>query len=508
MFKSISLTIIATFIGQAFGFFADIFIASSFGTSWRADAYFLAMVIPIILADLFMLCINAVFIPSYMTYRNDGRESEFFNTVTSISLVIMTGIAAAAFFLSPSIIGHIAGKFTPEARGLTITLTRMLLVLAITMPLATILSSRLNAHDQFALPALGKTFNFGFIILSLLLFKGTIGIFSLPLGFISGNVVFILALVFLFYRSGLGYSPRINTRHPAIKEIAVLILPIVAATMVNYANIFVERSIAAGFSEGSISALNYAFKVVNMPLNLFILAGMTVLMPVFSRHAAKGDLEGLREITLKGLKFVSFFILPVIAMLVVLRVPLIRLLYERGAFSAESSATTSLAVLFYVFGLFGLAAVSLMSRVFYAIKEMKIMALLGAFVIVLNIILVFFLSRAFGFIGIPLTFTITSTVHMVVMLFILDSKLESPSTVAFFKSASAHLGATAVMGVICFISYNWLSTQFDMHSKLFIFLALVFSGTFGLATYMLISLISGIKEARLILERFLAGSMY
>lgn len=499
MLKSISLTIIATFIGQAFGFFADIFIASSFGTSWRADAYFLAMVIPIILADLFMMCINAVFIPAYMTYRNEGGEADFFNTVTSISLIITIGISAVAFFLSPYIIEFIAGKFTPEAMDLTITLTRMLLVLAVTMPLATILSSRLNAHDQFAIPALGKSFNFGFIILSLLALKETLGIFSLPLGFIAGNVVFILSLIFLFYRSGLGFSPRLDSSHPALKELSILLLPLVVAGMANYVNIFIERSVAAFFQEGSIAALNYSFKLVNIPVNLFILGGMSVILPAFSKHAADKDITSLGEVTLKSLRFISFFIVPAITFIAFLRVPIVRLLFERGEFSAYSSETTSTAVFYYAFGLLGLSATTLMTRVFFAIKDTRILSFIGVAMIVFNIVLILILSSAFGFIGIPITFSVTATVHMLVMIVFLHRRLNMSLATPLIKDTLRNAASALIMGFLIILCSGLAARSLDLSIKLNLFVYL--AGSFLLASmvYLAASIVLGSGEAKVLL---------
>src|SRR3989338_3701733 len=149
MIKTISIAVIFTFLGQLLGFIAEILIANNFGTNWKADAYFLALVIPTILYDLF--------------------------------------IAVVTFLLSPYLINLIARGFSSEARELTVIITRVLLILVITMPLATIMSCRLNAHNRFALPALGKSFNFAFIIIFLTLLNNSLDIYSLPLGVIVGR---------------------------------------------------------------------------------------------------------------------------------------------------------------------------------------------------------------------------------------------------------------------------------------------------------------------------------
>jgi len=501
MLKSISLTVMATLFGQVFNFFTDVLIANSFGTSWKADAYFLALVIPVILSDLFVACINAVFIPSYMERGAHGDTDEFFSTAVNASVFITAVVSAVVFFLAPHLVNVMAGKFSVEARDLTVTLTRMLLLLTLTMPLATILSCRLNAHDQFALPALGKSFNFGFIILSLLLLRKNLDIFSLPAGYVAGSVFFIAALVFLFRRTGLGYSLKLNAGHPALREMGVLALPLVASAMVNYVNVFIERSVAAGFSEGSISALNYAFKLVNAPVNLFILGGMTVIMPAFSRHAVDGDMEGLKKMMFDGLGLVSFFIMPVIACFVVFRVPIIRVLFERGAFSPRSSEVTSTALLFYSFGAFGLAAVTVMSRAFYALKEMNKLGIISACTIGFNIVLILILSRTLGFVGIPLTFSITSTLQTIIMLVTLGNRLKSPCIGPFLKFILRHGAASVLMGIVCAGSMTAFKGHVDLSSKVNLLLLMAFGGILGSIAYMAASYLLRIKEVSFILNK-------
>ena len=179
MIKAISITVIFTFLGQLLGFIVEILIANNFGTNWKADAYFLALVIPTILYDLFIAGINAIFIPTYIVKQRDGKADSIFSAVINISILVLSFIAIVTFVLSPYLIKLIAGGFSSEARELTVIITRLLLILVITMPLAITMSCRLNAHNRFALPALGKFFNFAFIIVFLALLKNSLDIYSL-----------------------------------------------------------------------------------------------------------------------------------------------------------------------------------------------------------------------------------------------------------------------------------------------------------------------------------------
>jgi putative peptidoglycan lipid II flippase len=500
MIKAISITVIFTFLGQLLGFIVEILIANNFGTNWKADAYFLALVIPTILYDLFIAGINAIFIPTYIVKQRDGKADSIFSAVINISILVLSFIAIVTFVLSPYLIKLIAGGFSSEARELTVTITRLLLILVITMPLAITMSCRLNAHNRFALPALGKFFNFAFIIVFLALLKNSLDIYSLPLGFIVGNIFFIFSLILLSYKEGLGYSLHINMSDPVLKEMGILFLPIIAATVVNYANILIERSVAAGFPEGSIAALNYAFRLINIPLNLFILAGMTVILPAYSRYAAVGDIDSLREHAFKGLRFVSFFITPVIVGILIFRTPLVKLLFERGEFTSQSTELTSTAILFYVFGLLGLVAVTVMSRVFYALKDIKKLSVIGILIILLNIVLILSLSRVFGFAGIPLTFSITSTAHMLVLAFSLGRRLKTPLLSPMLKVFFKHLLAATIMGLVStgFIAVTKEYT--GNFSSIALTLNLLLAAMIGSAIYIAISYALKVKEAEYVLN--------
>lgn len=509
MFRSIGLTVAATFVGQALGFLVDILVARHFGTSWKADAYFLALVIPVLLSDLFTLAINSVFIPIYMSQRKDSGEDTFFSAVTNLVALLTVLTATAMYVFAPHLVELVGGRFTAQAKELTVTITRLLLVVVVTVPLSTVFSNRLNAHEWFVLPALAKSFNFVCIIAALFALKGAIDIYSLPAGYIAGNVLFVGALAYFLRRSGLGYSAGAGVRHPAMAEIGVLVIPIAVGFGANYVNVMVERGIAAGFMEGSIASLNYAFKLVNIPVNLFVLAGMSVILPMFSRYAADGDLKNLGETTARGLRLVTFFILPVVVGFAVFRVPLVRLLFERGKFSASSTDATSTAVLFYIFGIIGLSAVAVMSRVFYALKDMKTLNALGVAIIVLNIALMISLSRAFGFIGIPLAFSVISTVHMLAMLLVLGRRLGAslfaPLGNTFLRQAVAALMTCAIS--LAFVraagSYQGLS------SGVALAVYLCAAGAVVSGTYLAVSYVLRVEEAsyvfnkgRALLQRF------
>ncbi|MBI5970626.1 MAG: polysaccharide biosynthesis C-terminal domain-containing protein [Deltaproteobacteria bacterium] len=447
MIRAITLTITAAFIGTLLAFAADVLIAGYFGTSWRSDAYYLAFVIPTLIADMFVLGINSVFVPVYASDKSAGNGDEFFSAAANVIVVSSVIMAAAAFYFTPLLIDVVAGGFTHEALSVTVALTRLMLILLVLIPISTLMSNRLNAHGHFILPALGKTINYLFVIAAIVVLKDAVGVFSMPVGFITGAAVFIIILAYLFLRCGLGYRLCARVNNPALMESVVLVYPLLIVTLFHYVNIMVERGVASGLEEGSISALNFAFKIVNMPVNLFILGAMPVVLPAFSEIAAAKDPEALGGAVLKGLRFVSFFAVPFTVALLILREPIVRILFERGAFVHRSTEVTSSALFFYAFSIFGFAAVNVMSRVFYALKEIKMLSVIAGLIIVLSIVLIVTFSAAFGFIGIPLAFSVVTTLHMTVLGVWLFRRLRIAVCANILKGFLIHCVCAAIMGV-------------------------------------------------------------
>lgn len=499
MIRAITLTITVTFIGQLLAFAADVLVAGYFGTSWRSDAYYLAFVIPTLLADMYLLGINSVFVPVYVSDKNAGRGDEFFSAAANSIVASSVILAAAAFYFTPALIDVVAGGFTPEARSVTAALTRLMLVLLVLIPLSSLMSNRLNAHGHFSLPAFGKSCNYLFVVAAVIVFKDTLGVFSMPAGFITGSAVFVVILAYLFVKNGLGYRFTARVDNPGLRESIILVYPLVIVTLFHYVNIMVERGVAAGFEEGSISALSFAFKVVNMPVNLFILGAMPVVLPAFSELAAKGPDE-LGAAVMKGIRFVSFFAVPFTVALILLREPIVRILFERGAFVQRSTELTSGALFFYAFGILGFSVINVMNRAFYALKEIKTMSVIAGLMIVLSIVLIVALSAVFGFIGIPLAFSVVTTLHMTVLGVWLFRRLRIGAPANLLRGFLNHCACAATMGAVVWLCAGWAGlfrASVGLGHDLIAFSLTVFS---GLLVYFALSYLFKVAEMKVLTD--------
>jgi putative peptidoglycan lipid II flippase len=186
--------------------------------------------------------------------------------------------------------------------------------------------------------------------------------------------------------------------------------------------------------------------------------------------------------------------------MIIFREPLIRLLFQRGAFTPQSTAVTASALLFYVAGIFGLSVVTLLTRVFYAIKDIKTLSRINIFIIIINIVLILSLSRTIGFTGIPLSFSITSSIQMLIMMAFLEKKHGLIIAKPFLNSWIKHAIASVVMAAGCaplVICKDYLF--FSSLSGRLIYLVMVF--VIGTIVYTAVSFAARVEELKFVFEK-------
>lgn len=437
MLYDIGVTTIGTLLGQIFNFFQEVFFASNFGTTWKADSYILALTIPTIIANELVGGISGVFIPVYANYREKygvSQAKEVFFASVKVLIVITVIIMVLGIFLSTFITEILAAKFSDSAKGLTINLMNALFILIIFMPLTALFSNFLNAHNNFIIPVFGKIIIYASMIIFMIIFTKSISIYSVVFGIIVGNLMFLFLQIVSIKKIARGLSPKgtvpqkanffTSFQHPAMKEMSILFLPLLFVSIANQVNILVERSIATRFAEGSLASLNYAIKLTIFPVNLFLTSVMTVLFPKLSKYTSVENKEEISSIVKKSLKYMFLILIPFTLFLILFRNEIVRIIFERGAFTYLSTKATATALGFYAPGLIGLGGIIILSKVYFAFKNTKTLAVIGISIIFLNIFSIVLFSKIFGFIGIPLAFSIVSNVHMVILYFFIRYKIK------------------------------------------------------------------------------------
>jgi len=331
-------------------------------------------------------------------------------------------------------------------------------------------------------------------------------VLGLAAGVIIGGISQLIFQIPFLIKRGVMFKLNFNFSHPAIRKIGILMLPAVFGTAVYQFNIFATTLIASLLPEGSISFLYYANRLVEFPLGIFAVALGTALLPVMSEQAARESFEDLIRSLSFALILVFFFTIPAMVGLIVLRVPIISILFQRGEFDYQATLLTAEALFYYSLGLWAIAGVRIIVPTFFSLKDTRtpvkvaVLALLAN--IVLSIILAFPLGLRHG--GLALATSISSIMNMSILLMILRKRLGSIGAKRILMSVFRISTSSAVMGIAVYLFCHRIvwTTGSEIETKI---LTLGVSIVIGVVVYLLCSYLLKSEEsysfARIVRER-------
>ncbi|MBI4197467.1 MAG: murein biosynthesis integral membrane protein MurJ [Deltaproteobacteria bacterium] len=427
-----------TLISRITGLLRDMAIAYAFGARAVADAFFVAFRIPNLLRRLFAEgALTISFVPVFTeTYRRDPEEAKKLANVSwSLLAVVLAGISFLGILLSPWIVRLIAWGFTsdPEKFRLTVFLTRIIFPYIFLVSLAAWAMGVLNSLKHFAAPASSSIFmNLGIIVGALgLSYFTNPPVLGLALGVLLGGI-WQLWIHFPFLKK-FGFFPKVqwDPSHPGVKKILGMMLPAAFGAAVYQFNVIVITQLASFLPAGAVSYLWYADRIMEFPLGIWGIAMATVLLPSLSDHAAERDYEKLKETLRYGLRMVLFLSIPAAGGLMVLAEPIVRLLFEHGTFSADSTVQTAHALIFFAIGLPFISGVRITSNAFYSVQDSKSPVKTAAVSMGFNLLLALLFMGRMGHNGLALAISLSSFVNLLLQLWV-------------FRRKMGHLGLKAI----------------------------------------------------------------
>ncbi len=446
----------ATLLSRIFGFLRDVVIAGYFGAGLGSDAFFVAFRIPNLLRRLFAEgSLSIAFIPVFTEYlTNKGKDEAFKLAGSAILLlsIILTMLALVGILLSPLIVRIIAPGFagSPEKLSLTITLTRIMFPYIFFIGMVALCMGILNVLGHFAAPALAPVF------LNLAMIGGVFfisphqsePITGLAIGVIIGGVLQLLLQIPFIIRKGVFFWKKTRIYHAGLKKVGLLMLPTVFGAAVYQINILVGTLLASLLPEGSVSYLYYADRLVQFPLGIFAIATATAVLPSLSRQAAAEDFAGVRETFAHAMNLVFFITIPSMVGLIILREPIISLLFKRGAFDAETTRLTAVALLYYGMGLWAFSAVRIVVSTFYALQDTKTPVRMAVVSVIANIVLGVLLMGPLGHGGLALSTSLASMLNLVLLIRALRVTLGSLELKSIKESVCKTLVSSVMMGAV------------------------------------------------------------
>lgn len=422
---------IFTFLSRILGLIRDILIAGFFGSGMSADAFFVAFRIPNLLRRLFAEgSFSVSFIPVFTEYlQNRSRDEAFLlaRVVLTFLVLILTIITILGIIFSPLIVRIIAPGFggMGEKYALTVLLTRIMFPYIFLVSVLALFMGILNSLGHFAAPAMAPVFLNLSMIAALVFLAPSMGTptVGLAIGVIGGGILQLALQIPFLMDKGLSFAPKWNLWHPALKKIGMLMLPTIFGSAIYQINQLVGTLLASLLREGSVSYLYYADRLVQFPLGVFAIAISTAVLPSLSREAADGDLVRLKETLSYALRLTMFITIPAMIGLIVLRQPIIRLLFQRGAFDSDTTKMTAQALLYYSLGLWAFAALRVFVSAFYSLQDTKTPVKVAVVAMLANIVFSLILMGPLKHGGLALALSLASTLQLIMLIFLLRKRL-------------------------------------------------------------------------------------
>lgn len=426
---------IATMTSRVLGLVRDVVLANFFGAGDAMDAFRIAFRLPNILRDLFAEgALSAALVPTFTRALATGDRTAAWRLASNVLtvLVLISGAIALAgiLFAEPLVRLYAAGfRAVPGKLELTIRLTRIMFPFLTMVAAAAVMMAMLNALHRFFIPALSPAmFNIATILCAVIIVPlsprlGIEPIIAIAAGTLIGGMGQILLQWPSLRREGFRYQPLLDAHDPWLRQIGRLMVPGVAGLAAVQINLFVNSWLAAGLGTGAVSWLDYAFRLMYMPIGLFGISIATASLPAISGHAASRNDPGIRRAVSSGLRMMLMLNVPATVGLFVLATPIVALIFERGRFTPADTAATAAALACYAPGLIGYSAVKLISPAFYAMNNSRIPVVSSAVSVAFNVALNLVLVRWLGHRGLALGTAAAALLNAGLLLILLRARL-------------------------------------------------------------------------------------
>lgn len=390
--KISALLMLIGLIGNIFSMLKEMLVARTFGLSVNMDAFYAALTLPAFIGGIITTTLSSIFIPLYTrtsTQERDRVASTVINWTMLIALVFIVPITLLPSFFTKIFFSGL----TPESSHLAASLLRQLNWTILLSVLAGLLTGLLNARNNFVLPycsTMAVTFcTCGTVIY----FSRTCGIYTLSYGLLAGMAMQVLLLCRELGRDGFAYAASLDLNHKesgkTLREAGAFLL----AMIIGQSNYFISQMVASWLPAGSISAMGYAGKLMQLPMTVFSGAILTAVLPYFSKQVAENNTDGLAYSIARSVRMTAYVFIPFTLLNIIFAEPAIKLLFERGKFDAAASHLTAGTFILYAPQLFFNTAGMILVRVHFAFNDLKVFLKINALTLLINLILSIILTH-------------------------------------------------------------------------------------------------------------------
>ncbi len=507
VFKSALIMGSSTFISRILGFIRDVVIANFLGTSFMADAFFVAFRIPNLLRRLFGEgSLTASFIPVFTKYHIEKGKEEA-DKIASVSFtllsIILFFITILGIDFSPVIVKMIAPGFEkfPEKFLLTVKLNRIMFPYIFFISLVALSMGILNSLKHFFAPAIAPAFlNIAIISGAYISYVLKINIvIGISWGVIAGGIIQLILQLIYVKRFKIKIVPNFNFNHPAIKEILLLMGPSVLGLAITQINIFIGTLLASFLPSGSVSYLYYADRLIQFPLGIFAVSIGSAVLPLLSEQHTKNNLEEMEKTFIFAMKLILLIALPATIGLIFAGKPIISFLFQRGVFDINALKNVYIAIIGYSLGLWAYAGIRVLVPLFYAFKDTKTPVKVGFYALIINVFSSIVLMKFFLHFGLALATAISSSFNFILLFLFLKKhiRIDLKEIVSYISK----LTIPCIIIVIILTCFQIL-LPFDFNAKFLIkFLYILFLVGLTIFMYILSCYFFKINEITFLLKK-------
>lgn len=488
LLKSAGKFSFGVFISRILGLIREIVYAVLYGAGASMDAFRTAYIIPgLILEFISEGTMNAAFIPIFSDLNEkEGKKKALLFAINlfNILLVLSSLLCALGIVFAPLIVSVFAGGYSAEKQVLTVSLVRTLFPLLIISSSTSLVMGFLNYFRYYTTTGLAPAlWNAVSIIVTLLLFRvfgrsGSLSPFPLAIGILAGSVAQFVVMLPKSVKEGLKYKLYICLSDKAVKKALCLFLPVALGYIATRINVAVNQAFATHLGEGAVSHYSFAFRLMTFPLGIIGVSLATVTLPETARHASSMRTDLVLSALIRSLRMAMFFVFPVCFLMWVLRYHLVRIIFQHGMFSAESTVATADILGWFLIGIAGTSFVKILSNTFYSMKDTKTPVVVSFFSSAVNVVSVFALKQRMGINGLALAVSMASIFNFLCLLMMFHFKFARVSFPKLAEGAFKTLFASALPATVLYFTLR--SAEF------------IFAHSLSLKTSLAIVLVSGV----------------
>ena len=457
LIRTTALVTVVIILSKMFGLMRDVITAGYFGTGVENDAYASAYTLFYFPVLLFNSCITATIVPLFVEEREKYslRHSNHFASNALNLFILAALIISAVMYAFAEPIVNLIYRFDAEGIALTVKLTRiMMLGLAFNVA-SIVISSLLNAMEKFMAAQLTGFPLSVAVIVAVVAFSGKCGIEAVAWGVFAASVLQVVVLI-PFLLGWFRYEPVIDLKDKRFHRLLKLAGPAVLSMGISEINHLIDRSLASGLPVGSISAMNYAYKLITFLLGVLMVPLTTIMFSRMSKQAADDNQQGVLSSLRRSIVLISMVALPIVAIAMVLSNDVVKMIYMRGNFTLESVLLTGSVLLFYLIGVPSFGMRDYLNRTFHALQDTKTPFAVACLTVCLNIILNLILRRFMGARGLALATSLSSYVGSMTMFVLLRKRMGRLGMRRIAGELVKIVLATLVAAAVCMLMNNVL----------------------------------------------------